>query len=69
MGGVVAMEISSAANQALYLRDQMTNSQLGIVALKQNADAQNQVAAMLVKNSRDVAPPQNAEKSGFSTYA
>ncbi len=63
------MEISSAANQALYLRDQMTNSQLGVVALRQNTDAQNQVATMLAKNSQNVAPPQNAEKGGFSTYA
>ncbi len=63
------MEISSVANQALYLRDQMTNSQLGLVALKQNADAQSQVATMLAKNAENVAPPQNTEKSGFSTYA
>lgn len=63
------MDITSVANQALYLRDQMSNAQLGVVALKQSADAQNQVATMLVKNSENVAPPQQAEKSGFSTYA
>ena len=63
------MEINSVANQALYLRDQMNNSQLGVVALKQSADAQNQVATMLAKNTQNVAPPQNAEKGGFSTYA
>jgi hypothetical protein len=63
------MEISSAANQALYLRDQMSNAQLGVVALRQSADAQNQIATMLAKNSRNVPPPQSAEKKGFSTYA
>ena len=63
------MEINSVANQALYLRDQMNNSQLGVAALKQSADAQNQVANVLAKNSENVAPPQQAEESGFSTYA
>ena len=63
------MDITSVANQALYLRDQMSNTQLGVVALKQSADAQNQIATMLVKNSENVAPPQQAEESGFSTYA
>ena len=63
------MEITSVANQALYLRDQMSNTQLGMAALKQSADAQNQVATMLAKNSENVAPPQQAEASGFSTYA
>lgn len=63
------MEINSVANQALYLRDQMSNSQLGVVALRESADAQNQVATMLAKNSENVAPPQQTEESGFSTYA
>ena len=63
------MEINSVANQALYLRDQMSNTQLGVVALKQSADAQNQVATMLARNEKNVAPPQQAEESGFSTYA
>ena len=63
------MDITSVANQALYLRDQMSNTQLGVSALKESADAQNQVATMLARNSENVAPPQQAEESGFSTYA
>ena len=63
------MEISSAANQALYLRDQMNNVQLGVAALKQSASAEQQVANMLAKNAASVAAPQESEKGGFSTYA
>jgi hypothetical protein len=63
------MEISSAANQALYLRDQMNNTQLGVAALKQSANAEQQVANMLAKNAASVAAPQESEKGGFSTYA
>ena len=63
------MDITSVANQALYLRDQTSNSQLGITALKQAADGQNQVANMLAKNAAAVAPPPQSEQGGFSTYA
>ena len=63
------MEISTVANQALYLREQMTNDRLGIVALKQSANAEQQVADMLTKNAATIAAPQQPEKGGFSTYA
>jgi len=63
------MDISSVANQALYLRDQMNNAQLGVAALKQSTDAETQVSDMLTKNAATVAAPQEAEKGGFSTYA
>jgi hypothetical protein len=63
------MDITSVANQALYLRDQASNAQLGITALKQSADAQNQVANLLAKNSASIPAPQQSEKGGFSTYA
>jgi len=63
------MEITSVANQALYLREQTTNQQLGLAALKQSADAESQIAEMIAKNSATIAPAGQSEKSGFSTYA
>ena len=63
------MDVTSVANQALYLRDQTSNAQLGISAMKQAADSQNQVATMLAKNAATITPPQQSEEGGFSTYA
>ena len=63
------MDITSVANQALYLRDQTNNTQLGLSALKQSADAQNQVANLLAKNAASIPAPSETEKGGFSTYA
>jgi len=63
------MEISSVASQALALRDQATNTQLGIVALRMEADSQQKIAEMLAQNSRTVQQPPQSEPGRFSTYA
>lgn len=63
------MEISSVASQALALRDQLTNTQLGIIAVKMEAQSQQAIANLLSESSKTVqqSPPNEAGK--FSTYA
>ncbi len=63
------MEISSVASQALALKEQMSQSQLGIAVVKQAAAAQRQMADTLAKNAAVVPSATNLEKGGFSTYA
>jgi hypothetical protein len=63
------MEISSVASQALAVKEQMTQSQLGLAAMKQAAEAQQQLADMLTKNASVVPPSENPQPGGFSTYA
>jgi hypothetical protein len=63
------MEISSVASQALAVKEQMTQSQLGLAAMKQAADTQKQLADMLTKNATVVPPSENPQPGGFSTYA
>ncbi len=63
------MEISSVASQALAVKEQMTQSQLGIAVVKQAAAAQQQMANMLAKNAAVVPPATSTEQGGFSTYA
>lgn len=63
------MEISSVASQALAVKENLSQSQLGIAAVRQVADAQRQMAHMLAKNAAAVPPVSTSEKGGFSTYA
>ena len=63
------MDISSVASQALAVKENLSQSQLGIAAVRQVADAQRQMADMLAKNAAVVPPASTAEKGGFSTYA
>ncbi|KAF0221271.1 MAG: hypothetical protein FD174_409 [Geobacteraceae bacterium] len=63
------MEISSVASQASAVKEQMSEYQLGIAAIKQAADTEKQVADTLAKNATTVPPAKGAEEAGFSTYA
>lgn len=63
------MEISSVASQAMALKEQMTQYQLGIAAVKQADEAQKLLADMLTRNAAAVPPAEDAQKGGFSTYA
>jgi hypothetical protein len=63
------MEISSVASQALAVKEQMTQTQLGLAAVKQAAETQKQLADMLAKNASVVPPSENPQPGGFSTYA
>jgi hypothetical protein len=63
------MEISSVASQAVAVKEHLNESQLGIAAMKQAADAQKQVADSLARNATSVPPAKGAEESGFSAYA
>lgn len=63
------MEISSVASQALSLRDQTTNSQLGIAAMKQAVDSEKKLADVLAASSEIVKETSQSEGGRFSTYA
>ena len=63
------MEISSIASQALSLKENLSATQMGYAAIKQAAEAQQQMADLLAESSKTVQPAPNAEPGGFSTYA
>ncbi len=63
------MEISSVASQASAVKEQMSEYQLGIAAMKQVADTENQVADELAKSAKIVPPAKDGMETGFSTYA
>jgi len=63
------MEIRSLASQALLVQEQMAQTLMGMAAVKQANAAQQQVADMLARNAATVAPAENAQQGGFSTYA
>jgi hypothetical protein len=63
------MEISSVASQALAVKEQMTQSQMGIAAIRQVSDAQEKSAEMLARNGKVVPPSSESRQGGFSTYA
>lgn len=63
------MEIRSLASQALLAQEQLAQTQMGMAAVKQTNEAQKQVADMLARNAATVAPAENTQQGGFSTYA
>ncbi|MDY0282530.1 MAG: hypothetical protein RBR35_18490 [Salinivirgaceae bacterium] len=63
------MEISTVASQALAVKEQMTQVQLGLAAVKDAADMQQKMADMLAKNATVVPPSPDPQPGGFSTYA
>lgn len=63
------MEISSTSSQAMALRENMSQIQMGTAAIKQAADAQNKLSEMLAQRAQEVPPPESAEPGRFDTYA
>ncbi len=63
------MEISTIASQALAVKEQMTQVQLGLAAVKDAAEMQQKMADMLAKNATVVPPSPDSQPGGFSTYA
>jgi len=62
------MELRSLASQALLAQAQMAQTQMSMAAVKQANELQKQVADMLARNAATVAPAENMQKGGFSTY-
>ena len=62
------MNISSVSGQAVALKEQFSQQQIGIEALRQQAEAQKKLAEMLDRQAKTVAAPINPQ-GGFSTYA
>lgn len=63
------MNISSVSGQAVALKEQFSQQQVGIEALRQQAESQKKLAEMLDRQAKTVAPPLNSREGGFSTYA
>jgi len=63
------MNVSTVASQAMMLKDQMSVYQLGMAAVKQQADSQQKMASMLEQQSQKVQPSKDSKEGGFSTYA
>jgi len=66
--GRCSMELRSLASQALLAQAQMAQTQMSMAAVKQANEVQKQVADMLARNAATVAPAENMQKGGFSTY-
>jgi len=63
------MEIRSLASQALLAKEQLGQTLVDMAAVKQTNEAQKLVADMLARNAAKVAPAENTQQGGFSTYA
>jgi hypothetical protein len=63
------MSISTISSQAMMLKEQSLQYQLGIEAMKQEAASQQKLANMLDQQAAKVAPPLNPQEGNFSTYA
>lgn len=63
------MEISSTASQAMVLKENMSQVQLGIASIKQAAQSQDKLAALLAEKARSVPPPEDAQPGRLDTYA
>ena len=63
------MEISSTASQALALKENMSQIQLGVASIKQAAESQETMAEMLAAKAISVNPPEETEPGRLDTYA
>jgi hypothetical protein len=63
------MNISSVSGQAIALKEQFSQQQIGIEAMRQQAESQKKLAEMLDRQAKTVAAPLNPQEGGFSTYA
>lgn len=63
------MDVSSIAGAASLMQSSQTQQALSASMIKQNADAQNQIASMIQKNSQQAPQPVKSPDYGFSTYA
>jgi hypothetical protein len=63
------MEIRSLASQALLAKEQLGQTLVDTAAVKQTNEAQKLVADMLARTAAKVAPAENTQQGGFSTYA
>ena len=63
------MEISSTASQALALKENMSQLQLGVASIKQAAQSQETMAEMLAAKAISVNPPEETEPGRLDTYA
>ena len=63
------MEISSTASQALALKENMSQIQLGIASIKQAAQSQDKMAEMLAEKAISVNPPEETQPGRLDTYA
>lgn len=63
------MDVSSLAGVASMMQSSQTQQTLSMAMIKQKAQAQDQVANMLMKNAQQLPQPAKNPDYGFSTYA
>lgn len=63
------MDVSSVAGVASIMQSSQTQQVLSASMIKQNAQAQDQVANMISQNAKQAAQPVNGSQNGFSAYA
>ena len=63
------MEISSTASQALALKENMSQIQLGVAAIKQAAQSQETMVEMLAEKAISVNPTEDTQPGRLDTYA
>lgn len=63
------MDVSSIAGAASLMQSSQTQQALSASMIKQNADAQNQIATMIQNNSQTASQPVKNPDYGFSAYA
>jgi len=63
------MDISSVAGASSLMQSSQTQQALSASMIKQNADAQNQIAQMIQNNSQQASQPAKNPDYGFSTLA
>lgn len=68
-GARLSMEISSTASQALALKENMSQVQLGVAAVRQAAQSQEKLAEMLAQKAASINPPEDPEPGRLDTYA
>ncbi len=61
------MDISSVTASSQLLQSSQTQQALSVSMVKQAANAQNQVAAMLAQNVKQGSQPAQSQDYGFST--
>ena len=63
------MEISSTASQALALKENMTQIQLGVASIKHAAQSQEAMAELLAEKAISVNPTEDTQPGRLDTYA
>jgi hypothetical protein len=63
------MNVTAIAGGAMAMRQEQIQNNISMAVMKQTADQMEQVANMLLQNTKEVQAMTNNSSSGFSVYA